>query len=139
MAKNAKKVFFYQGLKIGHFLKFHPFFLIFKLTDMKTKQKTLSCPLLLDCQKLVFLRESWPKFDNLLNVNFQVYSEGNSEIRERGQKNALIHSVLGLIKFIYTKYLICHLVSLSRKSITNRPTDQWTDRQTPSNSVVAYD
>ena len=106
---------------------------------METKQKTLSCPLLLDCQKLVFLRESWPKFDNLLNVNFQVYSEGNSEIRERGQKNTLIHFVLGLIKFLYTKYLICHLVSLSRKSITNRPTDQWTDRQTPSNSVVAYD
>ena len=91
--KRQKNIFFHQGLKIDRFLKFHPCFLILKLTDMKTKQKTFSCPLLLDCQKLVFLRESWPKFDNLLNVNFQVYSEGNSEIRERGQKNALIHSV----------------------------------------------
>ena len=49
---------------------------------MNTEQKTLSCPLLFDRQNVAFSWKSWPKYDNLLNVNSQVDFEGNSMLRE---------------------------------------------------------
>ena len=65
---------------------------------MNTKQKTLSWPLFFDRQNFVFSQKSWPKYDNLLNVNSQIDIEGNSMMKKRGQKNALTHSVLGYNK-----------------------------------------
>ena len=44
----------------------------------------------------MFLQKCWPNYDNLLKVNTQVNFEGNLMVGERGQKNALTHSVLGI-------------------------------------------